>query len=382
MRKAPVQIVAGVGMAVSLLWILVAASAAPPPPTTPPTTRAANTRPTTGPADVGPDAVVLDALVDQYEPVPFDHRTHAVMAEMWDGCVTCHHRRPDPATRPAAFNGNGGDPAATPGEAMSRHPNGRHLTQGEAGAIPACKSCHPASADDPTVEMPNLKGAYHRQCLNCHKEWTGDNACGACHERRDGKRDVVAAHVPSKDDIVGRMHPPIPEPLVVNYKTRFTPAVGEHVVFRHKEHTGAYGLRCAGCHHRDNCSSCHDPKAGAKPAAPMKPGRTWKDSHAPCTGCHARDRCGHCHYKEGEPVPPPFEHARTVQLLDEDHARLDCFACHTTLKSRENVTCGVAAACHPKNPAITFPAHRPGPVNPNPTTRPSRARGPQKGIMR
>jgi hypothetical protein len=97
--------------------------------------------------------------------------------------------------------------------------------------------------------------------------------------------------------------------------------------------------------------------------------------------CHAGDRCSHCHYKDGQPIPPPFDHAETVQILDKDHANLDCFKCHTTLKSRVHVTCG-DASCHPNDPSIGFPLHRPGPINPNPTTRPVTARGPQRGIMR
>jgi len=37
-----------------------------------------------------PETVMLDELVAQYEPVPFDHKAHASMAQMWDGCTTCH----------------------------------------------------------------------------------------------------------------------------------------------------------------------------------------------------------------------------------------------------------------------------------------------------
>ena len=42
---------------------------------------------TTQPSATGPDTVLLDGLVSLYDAVPFDHKTHAKMAQMWDGCT-------------------------------------------------------------------------------------------------------------------------------------------------------------------------------------------------------------------------------------------------------------------------------------------------------
>jgi hypothetical protein len=185
------------------------------------------TRPSTRSAVLGPDVVVLKELVNLYDPVPFDHKGHAQMADMWQGCQTCHHRPPttQPATRPVEV-------------AITTH------TQADAATIPACKSCHPANIEEANIHMPNLKGAYHRQCLNCHREWMQGNACVVCHKPREGQ---VATTVPvTKDDIIGRMHPPIPEPETRVYKTVVTPADGGNVLFRHKEHTNGFGLRCVG----------------------------------------------------------------------------------------------------------------------------------------
>ena len=42
---------------------------------------------------------------------------------------------------------------------------------------------------------------------------------------------------------------------------------------------------------------------------PLKPGKTWRDSHTPCIGCHAKDRCRHCHY---DSTPPPTHAQRAV----------------------------------------------------------------------
>ena len=91
------------------------------------------------------------------------------MAEMWDGCETCHHY--SPTTKPSAQ-------ALTTAKAHA--PN-----QADAAVIPACKSCHSVEVNPTTeIRMPSLKGAYHRQCLNCHREWTQANACVICHAAR------------------------------------------------------------------------------------------------------------------------------------------------------------------------------------------------------
>jgi hypothetical protein len=233
-----------------------------------------------GDTDLGPDVVILDQLVEHYQPVPFDHKGHARMAEMWDGCVTCHHHTPAP------------EPAA--------QVNGK--MQDLAAAIPACKSCHPIARNGEDLHMPNLKGAYHRQCLGCHREWSGANQCQACHEPLDPKnppRDLTPA------GILSRMHPPVPEPEDKVYRTRFTPAVGQNVLFRHKEHTEQHDLKCSSCHVRENCSSCHTATEVTTRPQPMQRGRTWGDTHKPCTNCHEADRCRSCHYTDEQSGPMP-----------------------------------------------------------------------------
>jgi hypothetical protein len=289
-----------------------------------------------------PDVVLLKELVSHYDPVPFDHKTHAAMAEMWDGCTTCHHRKPNPATSPAMALPSGGK------------------AQADAAGMPACKSCHDVQPAKSDLHMPSLKGAYHRQCLNCHREWANENACDVCHKPRDGKQSRPAV-TPSVDDIIGRMHPPIAQPDVKIYRARFIPAVGQNVMFRHKEHTATYGLKCVSCHRRDNCADCHNGQTSTIAHKPLTPGRTWKDSHAPCVACHEQSGCRHCHYDDAKPAPAVFAHRTTGQVLDKDHEALTCGQCHVNLRSKAGLTCG-GAACHRAEPTIAFPARRPGPI--------------------
>ena len=80
-----------------------------------------------------PDTIVLDYIVKQFQAVQFDHKAHASMSRMGSSCETCHHYSPK-------------------------------------DRIPPCRECH-GSEDNPiNIKEPSLKGAYHRQCMGCHRE--------------------------------------------------------------------------------------------------------------------------------------------------------------------------------------------------------------------
>lgn len=100
------------------------------------------------PTDI-PETITLDILSKRYGPVEFSHRYHAEMA---GDCVSCHHHS-------------------------------------EKGSTPACGECHEpitvyhykGSERETGI---GLKGAYHRQCLGCHKEMeSGPVGCTDCHEK-------------------------------------------------------------------------------------------------------------------------------------------------------------------------------------------------------
>jgi DnaJ-class molecular chaperone len=94
---------------------------------------------------VGPEMLILNSLEQRYEPVTFSHGIHT---EMTENCATCHHHSP-------------------------------------AGQTPACRECHGAPFDPKNLNMPGLKGAYHLQCMGCHREMGGGPmGCDECHAKK------------------------------------------------------------------------------------------------------------------------------------------------------------------------------------------------------
>ena len=108
----------------------------------------------------GPEVSVLNTvrkifeysrLEKIYEPVIFSHGMHTLVA---DDCATCHHH-------------------SEPGQTL------------------ACKECHGAPFDPKNLNMPGLKGAYHLQCMGCHKETGGPRGCIECHAKKEVKKIQV-----------------------------------------------------------------------------------------------------------------------------------------------------------------------------------------------
>ncbi len=242
--------------------------------------------------DEGPDIVIIDQLADLYEPVVFAHRLHAGMANMTGGCENCHHYSE------------------------------------ESGTIPPCRSCHDADKQAVDLRMPALKGAYHRQCINCHLDWAHENACGFCHEQANGGGvgDVDTT------DIVGIPHPLIEATDQYNYETSYTE--GPTVSFHHTDHVEEFGLQCVDCHRGDSCKSCHD--TGAHEVRKL-------DHVVTCGACHAERNCAFCHSVEPR---DRFEHnARVGWSLEPYHETLDCRTCHGEPQQFRTPT-GKCADCH------------------------------------
>lgn len=227
-----------------------------------------------------PDSMVLDMLVDLYGPVHFNHELHASMAQMGDSCGTCHHYSPP-------------------------------------GKIPPCRECHEAQGESHDLTKPNLKGAYHRQCLSCHREWSHDTKCIICHIPAENQ--ILSAATPDPTDIVGRTHPAIVVPVTKVYKTPYDD--GPIVTFQHKEHIDLFGFRCVDCHRQESCGNCHDIQKEHVWS------RTQEETHAMCNDCHAEASCTKCHGMEER---PGFSHNSTGWPLGRYHRQLDCWSCHPT----------------------------------------------------
>ncbi len=242
-----------------------------------------------------PDTIMLSEIADQFQPVRFNHKLHAEMAEMGQDCATCHHYSPP-------------------------------------GHIPPCKECHGGETNPTNLKQPTLKGAYHRQCLSCHREWSHDTKCVLCHTPADGK--TAAAFGYDSTDIIGIAHPVITEPKSKVYLTPYKAA--PVVTFHHSEHIELFDLRCVDCHKQENCSYCHDLQRPARLA------KSDEEVHAMCNDCHAQDACIKCHDTKER---PGFTHAKTGWELNRFHKNLECRACHPTGKriARVNSDC---VACH------------------------------------
>ncbi|UCE24716.1 MAG: hypothetical protein JSU74_01310 [Candidatus Zixiibacteriota bacterium] len=232
--------------------------------------------------DEGPDVAMLDQLEELYGPVTFDHKHHAEMVGMGEGCAICHHYSPP-------------------------------------GKFPPCEECHGDEPSEPqTLRKPGLKGAYHRQCMGCHREWSHDTKCIECHLPSNGV-DLASSPLDSTD-ILGIEHPVITPPVMRVWTTPYRP--GPIVTLHHQEHIDLFGLRCVDCHKQENCSYCHDLDKEARV------NKTDEEIHAICNDCHLSDACDKCH-DTGE--KPAFTHAGNGNWeLNRFHQGLSCRACHPT----------------------------------------------------
>jgi len=208
-------------------------------------------------ASEGPEWITMSEGTGHYGRVEFSHRVHAEMAEMGRGCSECHHE-------------------ATEGKAMRR-----------------CDECHSPVRARADLETPDLRGAIHRQCMDCHKRWNPDQKCTACHAEGPAAKDAQHAEVKGS--------------VVLN---RF------HRDFAcekcHKEKRTAGKLEAA-------CETCHDDLA--KSFDHKLTGFALDEDHADatCTDCHgdktftADPTCTECHEDKTYPTDLPGERIKTTE---------------------------------------------------------------------
>jgi len=236
----------------------------------------------------------LNAIENIYEAVIFSHRAHAEMSEISGGCEMCHHYNPP-------------------------------------GNIVACDYCHNLQRQRIDISKPDLKGAYHRQCIDCHREWSKEVACESCHELNESGKSAFSGKEYSKE----RIHPEINTPSKLVYKT--SKQKGTLVTFFHNEHTDVFGFECKGCHYEESCVKCHDVTKST-----IKKEISLEQKHKKCSSCHdtsIKTGCESCHTKK---ELKPFNHKiRTGFELKNYHAELNCSSCHQA----KSVFTGLNSSC-------------------------------------
>lgn len=254
--------------------------------------------------DEGPDIVILDQLQNIYSGVVFQHNLHAAMSEMSGGCDLCHHY--SKADEP----------------------------------VPPCRECHALQGGDITILRPSLKAAYHRQCLNCHREWSHETDCIICHAVSDNPPGTASKH--DATDIMGIPHPKIVAEKKYVYTTDYPQL--PIVTFHHADHVDLFGEKCVDCHRGDNCKHCHE-----NGEIKSKPSRNQDhEAMKTCCICHVaacneKDKCSFCHREE---ELPPFNHLTSVGWdLKGQHNQLNCQSCHGPVDKfiTPSPTC---TACH------------------------------------
>jgi hypothetical protein len=234
----------------------------------------------------GPEVVVIDEMASFYSGVVFSHKMHSEMSEMSNGCTGCHH-----------YN--------------------------TTGPILNCRKCHDSTRSRDNVSVPDLKAAYHRQCMSCHKQWSGENGCNTqCHQRKEP--DSKAQNERLVKEITGKTHPMRPKSSKIVWETSYDK--GKIVTFFHDEHVELFKLTCSNCHSGDNCTKCHSSKTTEDFSKVIKINKPEEEHHKPCISCHYKDGCSKCH-KDSE--MKPFDHGRASGWnLNWYHSKLECTRCH------------------------------------------------------
>lgn len=263
----------------------------------------------------------------------FPHEEHAGLFPLCEGChvgVASGDRAsfyPPPSQCAGCHDGveltrvEWAPPADEPDNLRFRHT--AHPDVEEGSAI-GCVGCHTRAGE------PRMAVAAHpvvRRCLDCHEHRAEqhkiDADCKTCHvplaEAPFGAEQILAMRMPSDHES------------------------GEFIRGLHGELAEANLARCATCHTRERCESCHvDASAvaaiGQMPAAqgtvarslptfaahyPVPPSHTEDDflfehggaaSRMQCATCHTRDDCLSCH------VPPQPDVVADMPARRDVHA--------------------------------------------------------------
>ena len=206
------------------------------------------------------------------------------------------------------------------------------------GKILKCNDCHNNERYRENISVPDLKAAFHRQCMMCHKEWSHENGCNnQCHFTKSSGKEP-----PNAKTLSGKVHPERKEPTKMIWETKY--GKGKIVTFFHNEHNRLFRIDCKTCHINDKCIKCHDKSGKSLDYSKSNPiNKSFEEHHMPCLNCHKDNSCDKCHR---EKEMSPFNHAKsTGWVLKQYHSRLACARCHgnSTPLKRPDKNC---SSCH------------------------------------
>lgn len=230
----------------------------------------------------GPETVVIDEMSSLYTGVIFPHKIHAEMSEMSQGCTGCHH-----------YN--------------------------TTGPVLNCRKCHSAARNRSDISLPDLKAAYHRQCVCCHRQWSRDAGCNKiCHQNIEGTIKKIT------ETNKGISHPEINIPVRLVWQTESK--TNKTVTFYHNEHTDLFKIDCKSCHNSESCIKCHLKKNEGDKLNTIKLVRSIEEHHKPCINCHLGNNCTKCHKED---IMKPFDHSvSSGWSLKPYHTNIECTKCH------------------------------------------------------
>ncbi len=252
-----------------------------------------------------PEKILIDAIEGRYEAVAFNHKGHAHMSEMGKGCGECHH-----------YN--------------------------KWSPIAGCSECHSVKRQREDITVPDLKGALHRQCMGCHRQWNAANECSECH--------VLKGKKLAEKENIAKGNVSLKGPERISFATEFDD--GEKVEFYHNQHAGAFQIACTQCHKNEGCGKCHNTD---KKSADVIIGKSIPEDdiahHQACFACHENDDCDNCHKTQQAKA---FDHAvHTGWPLKIYHQKISCRKCHTTSPRFSKVSKD-CVQCHQTWPPESF----------------------------
>jgi octaheme c-type cytochrome (tetrathionate reductase family) len=247
------------------------------------------------------DSPIIKKTEDSYLPVRFMHAKHAVLV---NDCFTCHHYRPD-------------------------NPKAKETTR--------CSACHQDSFNSKFPDRTGLKAAYHRQCIDCHREKKkGPVDCLGCHEKNaplhkdlirveedpdpeDVTIDCLRCHDQQAEELLSSSHWlwKGPSPFTEGHEKKINSGKATNTINNFCIHIGSNWRQCTSCHvgygwidndfdftdkTKMDCLVCHD-TTGTYFKGQSLAGFPDEDVDlkfvAENVGKSGRKNCGDCHFAGG-----------------------------------------------------------------------------------